>query len=163
MRAVLTLALLLALAAPAYAQSPLQWHVYQNPRYGYSIDVPDGPFTQRGSDNGDGLTLSTTDGGEMRIYGGQNVHQLDPVALAGILSRSGEVKQVTYRAGGRNWLVLSGYYPGAGDAKVIFYTKFMFNPDRSALSAFEISYPASQKLAYDRVVTRLEKSLTPPR
>jgi hypothetical protein len=169
MRAALRLILLLALAVPAYAQPTPQWQSYRDPQYGYSIEVPYGLFSEDNGAGGQnkGLMLSAIEGGgRIQIYGGYNAQHADPATLARVLSGTDRVKQVTYRAGGSNWLVLSGYYgkaQGGVAGDVIFYTKFMFNPDHTILSAFEVSYPASEKRRYDALITHMEKSLTPPR
>lgn len=166
MRAAITLILILALGAPVHAQPAPSWHTYRNPHFGYSIDVPAGFTTAAGAHGSDGIALSAVTGkARIQIYGGHNAKAADPEKLAAVLAGSDRVKRVTYRAGGRDWLVLSGYYQGAGTdgGNVVFYTKFMFNRDHSALSAFEISYPAAEKPRYDAVVAHLEKTLTPPR
>jgi len=81
------------------------------------------------------------------------------------VSRADRIREVTYRAQGRGWFVLSGYYQRDGEERqdLIFYAKFMFSSDRSVFSGFEISYPAANKRRLDRVVTRLEKSFRGPR
>lgn len=181
-RLVLSLALLLSPTLSAFAQPEVLWQRYTNHQYGYSVDIPFGLFASGvGGRRSNGITLSATSGGgELQIYGGSNAQHADPAAMARLLAGAEQVKQVTYRAGGRNWLVLSGFYrpvqaggadlPGfyrplqAGDAdRVIFYTKLMFSPDGSSISAFEISYPAIEKLKYDPIIAHLEKTLTPPR
>jgi hypothetical protein len=163
MRNALRLIMLLALTAPAYAQPIPQWQSYRDPQYGYSIDVPYGLFNE---DNGGGqykgMMLSAIEGGgQIQIYGGYNAQHADPATLARVLSGTDRVKQVTYRAGGSNWLVLSGYYgkaQGGVAGDVIFYTKFMFNPDHTILSAFEVSYPASEKRRYDALIRTWKKA-----
>ena len=71
-------------------------------------------------------------------------------------------RRITYRAGGQSWFVLSGYLDREGEP-MVFYAKFMLNPSRTALSAFEISYPASRKSTFDPMVEQMEDSLTSPR
>jgi hypothetical protein len=168
MRAAFSLVLFLAFTLAAYAQPASQWQTYRDPQYGFSVDVPYGLFTEdtgRGQRNGIALS-AINGGGQIQIYGGYNAKHADPETLAKVLTGTDRVKQVTYRASGRDWLVLSGYYgKEQSDAAedIIFYTKFMFNPDHTSLSAFEISYPASEKRRYDAVIAHMEKSLRPPR
>ncbi len=111
------------------------------------------------------LSLSEVVGlGQIDVYGAENAEGLTPREFADVLEQAERVKEVTYRTGGRNWFVLSGYYRREGDEaeELIFYAKFMFSPDRSRLAAFEISYPLSEKQRFDAIVDRLERSLRAP-
>jgi hypothetical protein len=63
-------------------------------------------------------------------------------------------ERITYRAGGKNWLVLSGT---RGDR--IFYKRHLFSHANHVINAFEISYPAGLASGYDPIVARMSKSL----
>ena len=166
--AAAALAFLIISIGPSLAQQAPDWKHYQDANYQFGVDIPYGLFMPS-SDAGpkSGLSFSEVDGGgEIHVYGGNNTMGADPAKLANILSAADQVRTVTYKAGGGNWLVLSGYYKGdagkpGGD--LIFYTKLMFNPSRTALSAFEISYPKAEKSRMDPIVSRIETSLTPPK
>jgi len=162
-RLVLSSAFILAICLTALAQAPA-WERYENARFGFRIELPLGQFApETPSDNGDGISLSEVGGqGQIDVFGSYNVDDSDLGALAALLENSERVREVTYRARGRSWLVLSGYYADQGAGDIIFYAKFMFNADRSAVSALEVSYPRAEKDRYDAIVTRLEKSLSAP-
>jgi hypothetical protein len=149
----------------AVAAPPVEWQVYSNEKFGYEIELPLGMFT--GSRDGDnGITLLDSDGqGEIRVYGGVNARELSPRELEATLSGSDRIGEVTYARRGSSWFVLSGYSPveDPDGESLIFYTKLMFSPDRRLLSAFEASYPISDKRRYDAIIERMEDSLTPPR
>ena len=148
----------------AVAAPPVEWQVYSNEKFGYEIELPLGMFT--GSRDGDnGITLLDSDGqGEIRVYGGVNARELSPRELEATLSGSDRIGEVTYARHGSSWFVLSGYSPveDPDGESLIFYTKLMFSPDRRLLSAFEASYPVSEKRRYDAIIERMEDSLTAP-
>ena len=85
-------------------------------------------------------------------------------ALKLALSKAERIRQVTYSRAGLSWLVISGFYKrSAGDdTDLIFYAKFMISEDHRSFSAFEASYPISEKLQFDPIIERMEESLTPP-
>lgn len=158
-----TLVIIAGIGAPAVAQSS-DWERYKNLAYGHQIDLPLSVFEIR-EESPAKLVLFETGGlGQIDVYGAENAELLTPQEFADALEQADRVKEVTYRTGGRNWLVLSGYYRREGDEteELIFYAKFMFSPDRSRLAAFEISYPLSQKRRFDPIVERLEDSFRGP-
>ena len=168
MRILVILTFLIVAITAAPAQAVPVWKIYQNAEFGFSIELPYGDFApQPGGPRPNGITLSEVGGAaEISVYGGVNAKGTDPAKLAALLGGADQVRAVTYRAGGPNWIVLSGYYAGGaskGGARVIFYTKLMFSRDHGRISAFEISYPEADKVRFDPIVAGLERSLRPPR
>ena len=159
-------ALVPALPADVFAQSSVDWELYRNPRLGYRIELPLGPFeVEAGSDNGDGLRLLEVGGpAQIEILGSENTQGLSPAEFADFFSNADRIDSITYRANGSRWFVLSGYYAREANERddLVFYTKYLFNRDNSAFAAFEISYPTREKRQFDRLVTRMEKSLRAP-
>ena len=153
---------LLALSLPAGAQDG--WGQYCNARYQFCIDYPTGLFEQRiEADNGDGITLvSTDDGAELRTYGVMNGDELPMETLQQILAEERDDREVTYKAAKNNWFVLSGYQ-GSGETRAIFYQRFESNDAADRLSAMELVYPESARGTYDGLIERMSLSLTPPR
>jgi len=158
--------LLPALPARVFAQGGPGWELYRNRRLGYSIDLPLGLFeVEAGSSNGDGLRLLEIGGpAQIEILGSENTRGVSPAQFADFFSDADRIDRITYRADGSRWFVLSGYYARESGERedLVFYTKYLFNRDYSAFAAFEISYPESEKRRFDRVVTRIEKSLRAP-
>jgi hypothetical protein len=72
--------------------------------------------------------------------------------MRSVAERDGE--RVTYRRGGRGWIVASGF---KGDR--IFYRKAMLACGDKVWHQIAFEYPAAEKRAYDRFVTRAEKAL----
>jgi hypothetical protein len=140
------------------------WGLYQDPDFGFTIEVPTTSFApMQGVERG--MRFEETDGdGELDVYGGFNTAGLSPAEIAAELERNPQIGEIAYRAQGRNWIVLSGYYTRDDYAgtDLIFYAKFMFSADRSRLSAFEISYPEGDREQFDPIVERLEATLTAP-
>jgi hypothetical protein len=156
--------LCVALSLPAAAQSG-SWRHFVDPQLGYAIDLPVGAFA-RTVTKPNGLSLvDDENGAQLDVFGSHAQGGMSPSALLGEVRQADRIRTVTYQRSGAGWFVISGYYRrDAGEADdLIFYTKFMFNADRSAFSAFEVSYPMTVKRAMDPVVTHLEKSLRAPR
>jgi len=154
----LALVLMLAMAAPASAQS---WERYVNDGLGFSISLPTDSFTVT-SESAGRLTLTEQGGtAQLDVFGVQNPEALSVAKFQKMMEAADESRRITYRANGRSWFVLSGYLEGEAEP-TIFYAKFMLNAAGTALSAFEISYPRAQKARLDATVSRLEDSLTAP-
>jgi hypothetical protein len=153
--------LLLFSTVSAGAQD-INWRAHKDPEFGHRIDLPLGAFEIR-EENPGRLLLQEVDGlGQITVYG----QRADGQALSEIeesLAQSGLVDRVTYRAGGKSWFVLSGYYEEEGQVvDLIFYVKLMLSRDREKFSVMAISYPSADKERFDPVVERLEGSLRPP-
>jgi hypothetical protein len=158
---VLVATMLALAAAPAMGA---EWQRYDNQRFGFAIALPAEGFNVLPQSTPDRLELADTSGETLlSVYGGPNPVAGGLDAFADYLIDSGAVGELTYRRAGRTWLVLSGYLDGPTAEKLIFYAKFMFSPDHSTLSAFEITYPRSAKARLDPVVERLEDTLTSPK
>lgn len=158
----LRLAAFLALTGfvqPALAQS---WERHVDDGLGFSIELPTERFEAVASADGR-LQLSEIDGtAQLDIFGVQNPEALSLAQFRSMMEAADPTRRITYRAAGGNWFVLSGYLEGEREP-TIFYAKFMLNRARTALSAFEISYPAAEKARFDATVERIEDSLTSPR
>ncbi len=141
-----------------------RWRRYVDDRYGFAIDLPGSLFDPiERTDRGISLRAPRY-GAMIEVYAAENPEGFSPREFVAAIEEADRVRQVTYRAGGKSWFVLSGFYSAreGGDA-VIFYTKFMFSPDRSRLAAFEISFPARQKPRFAPIVEHIEDSFTGPR
>ncbi len=75
----------------------------------------------------------------------------------------GKVKDITYRAGGATWFVVSGHYKSTGnDPPLIYYAKFMFSSDLDRVAGFEITYSVWEKSRMDSVVDHIEAEFSHP-
>jgi hypothetical protein len=72
--------------------------------------------------------------------------------MRSVAMRDGE--RVTYQRRGQSWIVASGF---KGDR--IFYRKAMLACGDTVWHQIAFDYPAAEKRAYDRFVTRAEKAL----
>ena len=141
----------------------LEWRTYDNAAFGYEIDIPLGVFSLASEENG--ITLLEDGGlGQIAIYGASNSSGLTPREFEEAVSAADRIREITYAQRGESWFAISGYYHGdqseGGD--LIFYTKFMFSRDGKLLSAFEVTYPTSDKIKYDPVIEHMEATLTAP-
>lgn len=151
MRSVLAAAAVCAPLACEPAQAATHdWEVFSGP--GYSFTLPTGQF--EAVEAAPGRVVLEEREGRARIVahaGSGNTATL--AQLRETLEAAAPVADITYRAGGSSWFVLSGYtLDGA-----IWYTKVMLAGDRFA--GFEITYPRQDKRRMDGVVTRIEKGL----
>jgi serine/threonine-protein kinase len=150
-------ALLIALPAVAVAQD--SWTAYRNTRFGTSIEYPSRFHAGHPPDNNDGQSFTADDGAKLSVWGSFNALEHDVAGLEAFLREDPkEGEKITYRAAGRNWLVLSGT---RGDR--LFYRRHLFSHKREVVNAFEISYPAALASTYNPIVTRIAKSLKPGR
>jgi hypothetical protein len=135
------------------------WKTFFNDRYGTSIEYPSRFKPGRPPDNNDGLSFTADDGAELAVWGSFNALEHDVAGLEAFLREDPkEGEQITYRAAGKNWLVLSGTRRDR-----VFYKRHQFSHKGEVVNAFEISYPAALAATYDPIVTRIAKSLKPGR
>jgi hypothetical protein len=153
--AVLVGALLVAPAPQAAAQT---WKLYVNDRFGTTAEYPADRFRPgRPPDNSDGQAFMAADGAELRIFAHYNVDDYTPAEQETFLRGAGsDYTDVTYRATGKNSLVLSGY---RGDS--IFYEKYIFAGRKrdGVIHALTVTYPRDAKAVYDPIVARMARSL----
>jgi serine/threonine-protein kinase len=131
------------------------WKTYFNDRFGTSIEYPSRFKPGRPPDNNDGQSFTAGDGAQLAVWGSFNALEHDVAGLEAFLREDPkEGEKITYRAAGKNWLVLSGT---RGDR--LFYKRYLLSHRNEVENAFEISYPAALASAYDPIVARLSKSL----
>lgn len=147
--------LLVCLAGAAMAAE--SWKTYANPRFGTYADYPAGRFHPLPPpENGDGQSFAADDGAKLAIYGSYNVEDWTPSSYEKMIrgDNSSDYADVSYRASGANWLVLSG---NRGDA--IYYERYLFVGDE--VHAVTITYPRAVKASYDPIAARIAQSLGP--
>jgi hypothetical protein len=157
---LVTAVLCFAAAAPAAAQTSgaPNWLIYQNDRYGTTIDYPGIFKAEPPPDNDDGRRFKSADGAEFAVFASYGALDFD---LAGyqkfILENLDPGKTVTYQAHGEDWFVISGT---KGDD--IFYERYMLSHGKEMaegfVEGFVMSYPAALKQTYDPIVARMAKS-----
>lgn len=129
---------------------------YVNPRFGTTITFNDAIFTvmDPAPDNGDGARWRAPDGGELAVWGQNNVLDFTPETLADFVSEG--IAEVTFRKVGARWMVVSGF---AGDR--IIYHRAEFG-SRGVIHSMELRYPASLRKHYDLLAGRIAESLIGP-
>jgi hypothetical protein len=148
-------AALATISGGAFAQPRETWKTYFNSRYGTSIAYPSRFKPGRPPDADDGLSFTADDGAKLAVWGSFNALEHDVAGLEAFLREDPkEGEKVTYRAAGRNWVVLSGT---RGDR--LFYKRYVLSHRNEVENAFEISYSAALATAYGPIVARLAKSL----
>jgi hypothetical protein len=148
-------ACLLTLTSLSCAQAE-NWTVYGNPRFGVFAEYPADLFQPLPPpENGDGLSFRSRDGASLAIFGSNNIDGASPAAYESSLRSGGgdDYANVTYRASGAGWLVLSGLR-----GSDIFYEKYLFS--RDLVLGMVMTYPQALKAEYDPIAARIAKSLS---
>jgi len=142
----------LVIAASFSAAQAQTYRSYANARYGYAICYPSFMKAQREADNGDGRRFNGDDGGELAVFGRNNVNgeSLAATASADAADLAGRTGKVTYSAQRANWAVFSG----SNDHR-LFYSKTFQKSGSFAI--FELTYPKSAAGRYKEVATRLSR------
>jgi len=157
-RRTLLSAAIVALPASVAAQEASaqeNWATYRNPRFGTTIEYPPRFRPGRPPDNNDGLSFTAADGATLSVWGSLNIMEHDIAGLEKFLRESLDAgERITYRAAGRNWLVLSGTR-----GERVFYRRHALSHRNEIANGFEISYPGSLATRYDPIVARISKSL----
>lgn len=144
-------ALIVTMGATAAAKAA-DWGRYANPRFGTAMDYPRDRFpgAPMGSENGDGATFISGDGAaELRIWG---AHGIDDWRFADFVAAFAELMPVTWSQEKKDSWVVTGT-----NGAIIRYSRC--KRGGGLLHCFEISYPASEKSAWDAAVTRMSRSL----
>lgn len=149
MKSRLLLCCWLALMALSWAET-----LYQNPRYGFELEVPKGFRAQEAPANEDGRTFS--DGtSELLAWGSNNVlSQTFEQAYREAVAAAREEGPIGYQASGKSWFVVSWV-----SGQSIIYQKTFHGAGCS--QSFRLSYPLARKSELDPVVKRLEASFKP--
>jgi hypothetical protein len=137
--------LLIALVREAAAET---WRLYENARYGTAGEYPADLFRPGRC-------------AQLAIFAGFNIDNHTPANYEQFLrSGSSDYQNVTYRATGGNWLILSGYRGGS-----IFYEKYIFalGKDVDVIHGIVVTYGSTGKARYDPIVARMARSLRPSR
>jgi hypothetical protein len=152
-------AALAAMPCSSFAQPREVWKTYFNDRYGTSIAYPARFKPGPPPDNNDGQSFTADDGAQLAVWGSLNALEHDVAGLEAFLRENPkEGETITYRAAGKNWLVLSGTRKDQ-----VFYARHLFSHKGEVVNAFQISYPAALASAYNPIATRIAKSLKPGR
>jgi hypothetical protein len=155
------LVLLLTRVALADNWTPLGggWSRYTNARFGTVIEVPLQTFAaaEPAPEDGDGRVFRAHDGSRLSVYGTYAPYavmmRFDEYTASLLADAQRRGLEVTYRKGGKGWIVFSGHQGGD-----IVYTKVVEGCE--AVHELVIAYPAAKKTLYDPVVARLSRTLS---
>lgn len=152
-RALGAAALSLGILVPPSAAAEA-WLWYRHPRFGTRIQYPERFAPDAEYTDPDAARFVSADQASFLIYGMFNRAGHD---LAGLqhfaLSSLGPARNITYRASGRDWFVLSGFQ----DDQILYERHRLSHSGRMA-HAVVIIYPAVLRRPYDRIVTRMSHS-----
>jgi hypothetical protein len=137
----------LAAAAPS-------WRLYVNERFGVGADVPADWRAEPPPANGDGAAFVSPDGSAKITVFGRFLLEASPSQALDAMAAPREGERVAYMKRGARSLTLSGL---TGDT--IFYRSAILTCGDKVWNNLEITYPVSQKRAYDALVAHVAGSL----
>ena len=151
----LRLALICALVAAAgLAVAASAWRWYANDRFGVSADVPADWREQPPPENDDGRIFLSPDGKAQLIVNGGFVIAETPAGELEALATPRAGERAAYVKRGPHAVILSGT---SGDN--IFYRRTILTCSDQVWNNVEFTYPASDKKAFDALVTHVAQSL----
>lgn len=142
-----------SLASICVAQQTIQYKIYRNARFDYTISYPSRLLAPQGeSTNGDGQKFASKDGrAELIVYGSNNaLDQTLEQAFNEAKSASGN-RVVTYQTMKQDWFVVSGSEGGK-----IFYQKTFLRA--GVFKTMRIEYDEQIKTMYDAITTKVSLS-----
>ena len=133
----------------------LRWAVYRDAGFGCVLDYPAGIFDPRPVPPGKPRLFSSRRGDVyFRIQGLENPDHWSPHKIRERYVSADIPGDLTYERTRSDFVVLSGHR-----GTNIFYSKIAVSSDRNSACALEITYPQGQKSVWDRIVTRMSRSL----
>lgn len=138
-------------------KTPLEnitYKLYQNERYGFSIEYPDIFDESYGSQSGDGYTFIDNKRNVELIVSGSN-NSTSETAEASYYSAVANRSNVNYEFQKDNWYVVSWQ-----EKNTMYYEKCVIGSGSS--NRFTISYPAEDEKLYDEIVGKLFESFKTP-
>jgi hypothetical protein len=140
-------------ATPAIADA---WRHYANARFGYAVDLP-GDFTVTSrADNGDGMTLQSSDRtAELRVFG---TNRLEEDFAAELKSRVEIDKKDGWTISYSKPSKTSASYSGTRKDRILYVRAIALCHD--AVGYFTLEYPKAALKPYDPIVQRLVKTLS---
>jgi hypothetical protein len=150
------LVLVVALASRPAASA--EWTTFVEPKFGTTLQIPTEVFSvhEGRSYRGIGEQYTTKDGrASLAVYSQENLRTATPRTY---LRRSNLVprRMIEYVRVTSSFFAISAVMKG-----VIFYSRRNFSPRSSTIHCFDLKYPASEKQAWNDVVTRISRSLEP--
>jgi hypothetical protein len=137
------------------ALADLRWTNYKDADFSCVLDYPAGLFSPKAVPPGKPRLFSSPDGEVyFRVQGLENPNRWSPQLIRDKYVSANIPGDLTYNRTRTDFVVLSGHR-GAN----IFYTKVAVSSDRRSACIVEITYPRAQKKAFDRIVTRMSRSL----
>jgi len=130
--------------------SASEWRAFTAIRFGAIADVPSAWSMDPPPVNNEGRVFRSPDRQAQIAISGSLITEDVASALRDAASGVG----VTYQRIGSNWAVASGV-----EGSRIFYRRSVITCRNTILNTIEITYPESQKQAYDLLVQRVSKSL----
>ena len=147
----LALVVFLLLIGPAFAQSTER---YDNARFGYSMNVPDGFVGQGGSANGDGQAFAVPGLAIALLVWGGSLADFEAEVAMRMAQDAGEGWNQTYQAVTPRWASWSSVAGGQ-----ILYQRMILLCDGQSYAAFRAEYGLRDRVEMDPVVEQLVASL----
>lgn len=153
-------AMILAVCVPlrdagAQMRNAPDWSRYRDPQLGLSVDLPMNVFAPKQNDERSDAAMFATadDRARLQLFSFENRDNETPARHLRRIKNDGPAR-FTYERTTRRFFVASGLYEGK-----IFYRRCNFPVRAGRVACVEMRYPAVEKRAWDRIVTRISNSL----
>ncbi|MHA6691755.1 hypothetical protein [Devosia sp. A449] len=151
MRILLTL-LLALFTTPAFAQG---WNHYDNPRFGYGVDIPPGFTGSDLSDNGDGQGFQKLDAAAgLVVWGGYFLDDFETEVSAATAEAEADAWNITGQTTTPRWAEFS-----ALKGIRILHQRMVMLCDGSSYAAFRVEYSVRDSAEMETDINRLTRSL----
>ncbi len=131
------------------------YKTYSNGRFGFSLSYPDIYTKKTESDNGDGISMESSDKlHTLKIWGGNNVSNSSGVDLMAMAKN--RVSHIIHEYADDHGYILE--YGGGDDTPIIFNEVGCVAGDQQL--GFIISYPEKEKEIYREIVTQMTNELS---
>ena len=139
------------------------WTMYRNGRFGFSITYPSGLLAPDPTAGRDAGRMFRSSDGRVTLLAGAGRNDsgdtLDQYRRFLLIENYGNAR-LDYMPVRRDWFVLSGTQPGTrGDE--VFYERVTFACDGRFIHGWRLTYPASERGTYDRIVEGIHRNYRP--
>lgn len=159
--ALVTLLGPMAIALAQSARDLGQWATYRNPKFGFAIEYPAGVLVPDPRPAPDAGALFASADGKIRLLasaGSNETSESIESYREFVLKEIYIGAAIDYAPVRKSWFVLSGTKDGE-----TFYERITFACEGRVIYGWQLRYPTSERVQFDRVVERIHRSYKPGR
>lgn len=141
--------------ADEISKNPIEYKIYSNDRFGFKLSYPDVFVKSTESDNGDGITLESSDGSyKLLIWGANNIFNKTGNDL--LEDAKSRVAYISKEFSEKSFYRL--LYSGGGDGEEITFYECSYIVGDKILS-YKFSYPSAEKDKFTPIISYMTEDL----